>query len=132
MDRRSSHAAFVTLRYILVAGVTALALVGCRSADDKREDMVKCSGFTVGLMMSGSTITPAMQAALSKEGITPGDTLPLAAAAQKYASTMEPAKVTRLAQEGSASATDLLRRNDADGIADYLKSCVATYKDLGR
>lgn len=128
---RSCSAAFFARRYALLAAVTALALTGCRWGDDKREDIVKCSGFTMGLMMSGSTLTPAMQAALTKAGITPGDTLPLAGAAQKYASTMEPAKVTRLAQEGSASATDFLRKKDAEGIAGYLKDCVATYKDLG-
>jgi hypothetical protein len=116
------------------AALTVLALAGCgKSADAKREDIVRCSGFSLALLnvTPGSPLEVSAEAALTKDGISARDTLPLGSAGQTYASQMDPAKVTRLAQEGSASAMDLIHKNDADGIADYLKGCVSTYKDLG-
>lgn len=115
----------------MLAVAIMFALAGCKSTEDKREDIVRCSGFIMGLIMSGAPVSSATEAALARDGVTGQDTLPLGEAARQYASTMEPAKVSRLAQEGSASAAALARNNDANGIADYLKSCVATYKDLG-
>jgi hypothetical protein len=118
----------------VVVALAIVALVGCGpSADAKREDIVRCSGFSLALLnvRPGSPLEVSTDAALSKDGISARDTLPLGGAAQTYASQMDPAKVTRLAQEGSASAMGLINKNDAGGIADYLKDCVATYKDLG-
>jgi hypothetical protein len=95
--------------------------------------MVRCSGFSLALinLRPGSPLERSTEAAVEKAGITAGDTMPLGAAGQKYANAMDPAKVTRLAQEGSSVATGFIQKNDANGIADYLKGCVATYKDLG-
>lgn len=128
---RVKAAPFPARRHMVLATVIALALVGCESTDAKREDIVKCSGFIRGLMASGASVSSAMEAALAKDGITPKDTYPLAAAPQKYATKMDAAKVVRLAQEGSSAAMGFIRENDANGIADYLKACVATYKELG-
>lgn len=118
----------------VMAGLAVVALAGCgKSVDAKREDIVRCSGFSLALLnvRPGSPLAVSTDAALSKDGISARDTLPLGGAAQTYASQMDPAKVTRLAQEGSAAAMNLINKNDAGGIADYLKGCVATYKDLG-
>ncbi len=120
------------LRTVAVAAV-ALALSSCKSVDAKREDIVRCTGFSLALinLRSGSPLEQSTEAALAKLGITANDTIPLGGAAQKYASAMEPARVTRLSQEGASIATGLIQKNDASGIADYLNGCVATYKDLG-
>jgi hypothetical protein len=118
-----------------LVAVTFVALAGCgKSADTKREDIVRCGGFSLTLIkiQPGSPLESATESALTKGGISANDTLPLGGAAQTYAATMDPAKVSRLSQEGSSSASDLIRTKDANGIVDYLKSCVATYKDLGR
>ncbi len=80
---------------------------------------------------SGSSLEKAAEAALAKDGITVNDTMAVGNAAQQYATKMDPAKVTRLSQEGASSAAELLRNNDASGIANYMKGCVSTYKDLG-
>lgn len=119
-------------RMVAVATVT-LALSSCKSADAKREDIVRCSGFSLALinLRPGSPLEQSTEAALAKLGITANDTIPLGGAAQKYASAMDPARVTRLSQEGASTATGLIQKNDASGIADYLNGCVATYKDLG-
>jgi len=73
----------------------------------------------------------SLDAALVKDGISASDSFSIGNAAQKYASAMDPAKVTGLAQEGSTAALGFIRNNDANGIADFVKGCVATYKDLG-
>jgi hypothetical protein len=121
-------------RMILLATI-ATALSGCgKSVDAKREDIVKCSGFSLSILMnmkSGSSLENAAEAALAKDGITVNDTIAVGNAAQQYAAKMDPAKVTRLSQEGATSATELLRNSDAGGLANYMKGCVSTYKDLG-
>jgi hypothetical protein len=117
-----------------LAALAILALAGCgKSVDAKREDIIKCSAFSMGLINvpPGSPLLSSVEASLTKDGITGAQTFSMGNAAQKYASTMDPAKVTRLAQEGSSAAADLVRNKDANGIADYLKGCVSTYKDLG-
>lgn len=121
-------------RHVIFAALTAIALTGCKSADEKREDLVKCFGFSLGLTNASPTspLVKATDAALNREGITGNDTMPMGAAAQRYSSAMNPAKAYRLSREGSATAADLIRKNDADGIAGFLKDCVATYKDLGQ
>jgi hypothetical protein len=121
------------LSYVMVALAIA-ALAGCgESADAKREDIVRCSGFSLTLLnvRPGSPLEVSTEAALSTDGISARDTFPLGGAGQTYANQMDPAKVTRLAQEGSAAAMNLINKNDAGGIADYLKGCVSTFKDLG-
>jgi hypothetical protein len=123
------------LRKMAVVTTTAVALTGCgKSADAKREDIVKCSGFSLSIMMnmkSGSSLERAAEAALAKDGITVNDTMAVGNAAQQYAAKMDPAKVTKLSQEGASSATELLGNNDASGVANYMKGCVSTYKELG-
>jgi hypothetical protein len=117
-----------------LAALAIVALAGCgKSVDAKREDIIKCSGFSMALITvpAGSPLLSSVEASLRKDGITGAETFSMSAAAQKYASAMDPAKVTRLAQEGSSAAAGFVRNNDASGIADYLKGCVATYKDLG-
>lgn len=116
------------------AALTVLALAGCgKSVDAKREDIIKCSAFSLALITvpGGSPLLSSVEASLTKDGITGAETFSMSSAAQQYARGLDPAKVTRLAQEGSSAAADLVRNNDANGIADYLKGCVATYKDLG-
>jgi hypothetical protein len=134
MQKSPKPAVSAAQKLIPTAALVAFLLAGCgKSADAKREDIVRCSGFSLALinLRPGSPLERSTEAALEKAGITAGDTMPLGAAAQKYANAMDPAKVTRLAQEGSAAATGFIQKNDANGIADYLKGCVAAYKDLG-
>lgn len=131
---RSKSAVLKARPHIMLAAGIALLLAGCgKSADAKREDIVRCSGFSLALinLRPGSPLEQSTEAALAKLGITANDTIPLGGAAQKYASAMDPARVTRLSQEGASIATGLIQKNDASGIADYLNGCVATYKDLG-
>jgi hypothetical protein len=113
----------------------AVALSGCgKSADAKREDIVRCSGFSLSIMMnikSGSSLEKAAEAALAKDGITVNDTMAVGNAAQQYAAKMDPAKVARLSQEGASSAAELLRSNNANGVAGFMKDCVSTFKELG-
>jgi hypothetical protein len=111
---------------------TALALSSCESTDAKREDIIKCYGFSLGLLSIQLPVIAEANALLTKQGITGADTVPLGQAAQTYGASMDPAKASRLSKEGRDAATDLIRKNDARGIASYIKACVDTYKDLGR
>jgi hypothetical protein len=134
-SKKEMHMRYSCWRLIAAAAAMSIALTGCgKSADAKREDIVKCSGFSLSIMMnmkSGSSLEKAAEAALAKDGITVSDTMAVGNAAQQYAAKMDPAKVTRLTQEGSSSAIELLRANDASGVASYMKGCVSAYKDLG-
>lgn len=118
---------------LLAASLAAIALVlaGCKSDDERREDIVRCGGFSVALLMSNAP-TAAVEAAFARQGLTAQDTLPLSGAAQTYASAMDPAKAARLSQEGAISARNFLNKKDADGLASYLKDCATTYKELAR
>lgn len=118
------------LRIAAVATV-ALALSSCKSADAEREDIIRCYGFSLGLLMIQLPVITQANTLLTQQGITGADTVPLGQAAQRYASSMDPAKASRLSEEGRDAATDLIRKNDAQGIASYIKGCVDTYKDLG-
>jgi hypothetical protein len=121
-------------KLIAAAAATGIALSGCgKSVDAKREDIVKCSGFSLALIniTPGSPLYSTVEAKLANDGISSGDTFSIGNAAQKYSSTMDPAKVTQLTQEGASAALGFIRNNDANGIADFVKGCVATYKDLG-
>lgn len=115
----------------IAVGVLAIALSSCKSADAEREDIIRCYGFSLGLFTIQLPVIAQANALLTKDGITGADTVPLGQAAQSYAASMDAAKASRLAKEGRDAASDLIRKNDAQGIADYLKRCVETYKDLG-
>ena len=131
---RSNATALIVRRKIMLATVIVVALGGCgKSADEKRAEMVKCSGFSMGLinLRPGSPLASSVDSALAAQGITANDTFPMGAAGQKYANTMDPAKASGLAREGSAAAAAFINKNDAGGIAGFLKDCVAAYKDLG-
>ena len=116
---------------VAVLAATALALSSCKSADAEREDIIRCYGFSLGLFTIQLPVIAQANALLTQQGITGADTVPLGQAAERYAGTMDPAKASRLSKEGRDAATDLIRKNDAQGIADYLKRCVDTYRDLG-
>lgn len=108
---------------------------GCsKSADEQKEEMVKCSGFSIALAMAGlgSPVLKAAETELAQAGITGQDTLPLGAAAQQYASAMDPAKATRLSSEGAALAKEYVEKGDSKSVVDFFKSCVATFKELGK
>lgn len=101
----------------------------------KKEELVKCQGFSVGLaplLFSGSPILSSVDAELSQNGITSQDTFSSGAAAQIYAKDLDPAKVGRLQTDGASIAKDYIDKQDAKGIATFLKNCVSTYKDLGK
>jgi len=128
------HSSSKPASFILVV-VAALALTGCdRSLDEKHEEIVKCSGFSTVLMntVSSSSLMSATDALLTKDGVRGSDIPPLGAAGLQYAATMDPAKVARLVQEGSSAAKGVLDKNDASSIAEFLKSCVFTYRELGK
>ena len=119
----------------MLAAVAALALTGCdRSLDEKHEEIVKCYGFSTVLMntVSSSTLMSATDSLLAKDGVRGSDIPPLSAAGLQYAAKMDPAKVARLAQEGQSAAKSVLDKKDASGIAAFLKSCVFTYRELGK
>lgn len=118
------------LRTVALAAV-ALVLSSCKSADAKREDIIRCYGFSLGLFTIQLPVIAQANALLTKQGITGADTVPLGQAAQRYATSMDPAKASRLSKEGRDAASDFIRKNDAQGIASYIKGCVDTYKDLG-
>lgn len=125
------------MRLILSAGSAMLicaALAGCGSPDAKREKVVRCTGFSTALLNQSDddTVKAAGQIVMSKYGITEQDTVPMGAASRTYAAAMDPARVSTITDKGKADALDLVGKKDAQGIADYTKSCVDTYKSLGK
>ena len=108
----------------------------------KKEELVKCQGFEAGLASlwfgalaigsSSNELVGKLDAELSQNGITSQDTFSSGAAAQIYAKDLDPAKVGRLQTDGASIAKDYIDKQDAKGIAAFLKNCVSTYKDLGK
>lgn len=128
MRHSRSHPTAHTARRLL-AFVAVLALAACKSDNDRREDVVRCAAFSFGLLDETPAVK-AMDAMLAKEGITGQDTFPIGASANQYAKAMDPARVTKLTQEGLSSAKDLIARKDANGLADYMRGCVKNFKEL--
>jgi hypothetical protein len=112
----------------------AFGVSGCgRSTAQKQEQIVGCAGFSAGLLgIAFSPLGSSVNDILQKDNITLQDTIAMGAAAESYGAKMDPARVSRLAQEGAAAASKLIQDNDAHAIADYLQSCESTFKYLGR
>jgi hypothetical protein len=117
--------------------LVAASLGGCGdSTQAKHEKIIRCTGFSTALLNAGPeaqpTVTAAGQALTTKYGITENDTVPMGQAATTYSAGMDPARVTHLTDEGKTDATKLIAKTDPQGIADYTKSCVDTFRSLGR
>ncbi len=112
---------------------TSACLAGCgKSQDEVRQEVVKCSAFMsiMTVLDMKPELGHATLAALEKDGVSDSEFTPIPAAAKNYTKDIDAGKVTSLTQAGTADARSLLKSNDADGIAKYLKSCAAAYKEI--
>jgi hypothetical protein len=136
-----------------MAGSLTLLLAGCgKSADQQHEDIVRCGGFqsAFATMTAAQPLTnaPAVDAAgkfvngviVGLQGVEnekfPGKSVVVfeaipAEALKQYAAAMDPAKASRLEDEGEKLVATFAQSNDSDGAIAYYGRCLSTFRDLG-
>jgi len=114
--------------------VSLVCLVACGdSVNTKREEVIRCQAFFIGLPMSGNfRFASAIDQFLAEGGITAQQTLPMSAAAQQYGQNMDAARVARISEEGVAKAKEMAKKEDITGAVAYATSCVNNFKELGK
>jgi hypothetical protein len=141
-----AHKATRTRRVAALLGLigiaTTLLIAGCgKSVAERHEEAIRCGAFSYALrpllLSKSSPLNAALDTAMAKSGITgdkdtQGMALMAAGATDFYAKSIDPAKVLQLRQEGQADGEKLIADNDADGIANYMKNCIDTFKSLAR